>query len=96
MISRTTRQFWIQLKALPPDVQSLAAKAYQLWLADPWHPGLQFKQVDNAEPIYSVRIGLGYRALGVRSGSTVTWFWIGKHEMYDRKLREEEAFTAYG
>jgi len=96
MISRTTRQFWAQLKALPPDVQSLAAKAYQQWLADPCHPGLQFKQVDNAEPIYSVRIRPGYRALEVRSGSTVRWFWISKHEMYDRKFREEEACAAYG
>lgn len=95
MISRTTRQFWAQYEALPTEVQELATKAYQQWMANPWHPGLQFKQVDSAESIYSVRIGRGYRALGIRSGETVIWFWIGKHERYDRMLREDDASSAY-
>ncbi len=38
------------------------------------------------ENVYSVRIGLGYRALGVLEGSTVTWFWIGSHAEYDHVL----------
>jgi hypothetical protein len=28
---------------------------------------------------FSVRAGLGYRALGVMEGSTIVWFWIGSH-----------------
>jgi hypothetical protein len=29
--------------------------------------------------IYSVRIGLYYRALAVMKGSVVVWYWIGGH-----------------
>jgi len=36
--------------------------------------------------IYSVRVGLGYRALGAMAGDTVTWFWIGSHAEYDKLL----------
>ncbi len=35
----------------------------------------------------SVRIGIGYRALGVRKGEEIIWFWIGSHADYDRLLR---------
>jgi hypothetical protein len=35
-----------------------------------------------------VRIGLAYRALGVRDGEEIIWFWIGSHAHYDRLLRE--------
>jgi hypothetical protein len=35
-----------------------------------------------------VRIGLAYRALGVRDGDDVVWFWIGSHADYDQLLRE--------
>jgi len=87
MISRTTKQFWNLYNALPADVQKRADRAYELWQNDPSHPGSQFKRVDPDEPIYSVRIGRDYRALGVLRDDIVTWFWIGKHEVYDRILR---------
>jgi hypothetical protein len=32
-------------------------------------------------------VGLGYRALGVREGETMVWFWIGSHAEYDRLVR---------
>jgi len=38
-------------------------------------------------PIYSARVGLGYRALAVRDDDTVVWFWIGTHADYDRLIR---------
>jgi hypothetical protein len=34
-----------------------------------------------------VRVGLGYRALGVREADTMVWFWIGSHAEYDRLVR---------
>jgi hypothetical protein len=86
VISRATKHFWELYNDLPIDVQMRADRAYALWLADPGLPGLQFKRVDPEEPIYSVRIGLRYRALGVLRGDTITWFWIGKHDVYDRLL----------
>ena len=37
-------------------------------------------------PIYSARIGLGYRALATREGDAVVWFWIGTHAETNRLL----------
>jgi hypothetical protein len=34
-----------------------------------------------------VRITRGCRALGVLDGDTITWFWIGGHDEYERLLR---------
>ena len=87
MISRVTKKFWALYQALPRVIQERADKAYEIWKNDPHSPGLQFKRVDPEEPIYSVRIGRDYRALGVLRGDTITWFWIGKHAIYDRILR---------
>jgi hypothetical protein len=44
------------------------------------------KRVHAIQPIYSVRIARGYRALGLRDGDLVTWFWIGSHADYDKLL----------
>lgn len=82
--SRVTRSFQTAFAALPKEVQDQARRAYRLFRNNPAHPSLRFKKVEKVENVYSVRIGLGYRALGVLDGSTVTWFWIGSHEDYDR------------
>jgi len=55
---------------------------------DPAHPSLAFKRVHATEPIYSVRVSRGYRALGLRERDLVTWFWIGSHADYERTLRQ--------
>lgn len=68
---------------LPAEVREQARRAYQIWRENPAHPGLRFKPIQGHEGLYSVRIGLGYRALGRREGDTVTWFWIGSHAEYD-------------
>lgn len=82
--SRITRSFRTSFAALPEEIQAQARRAYRLFRADPAHPSLRFKKVEQTENVYSVRIGLGYRALGVLQGSVVTWFWIGSHADYDR------------
>ncbi len=87
MKSRATRKFWRLFGALPVDIQDHARRAYKQFRADPSYPGLQFKKVDNTEPLYSVRIGHAYRALGLLEGDTVTWIWIGHHDEYVRMLR---------
>jgi len=69
---------------LPDPVRSQARRAYQLFRRNPSHPGLKFKKVDEERNIYSVRIGLGYRALGRMDGSEIIWFWIGSHEEYNK------------
>jgi hypothetical protein len=45
---------------------------------------LQFKQVHPVRPIFSARVALGYRALAVREGIDIIWFWVGTHAEYDR------------
>lgn len=84
--SRTTRSFRTAFATLPEDLKTQARRAYRLFRADPAHPSLRFKKVDETENVYSVRIGLGYRALGVLQGSLVTWFWIGSHAEYDKLI----------
>lgn len=58
----------------------------KLFAAEPTHPSLRFKQVHQTRPICSARVGLGYRALGVREGEDIVWFWIGSHAEYDRLI----------
>ena len=68
MRSRTTRRFRKAFERLPHPVQRQARRAFDTFRADPQHPSLHFKRVHGTEPIYSVRVSTGYRALGVRQG----------------------------
>lgn len=88
MKSRTTERFRSAFERLPAAVQRRAGAAYGLFRKDPHHPSLRFKQVHPTRLIYSVRIGLGYRALGVRDRDEIIWFWIGSHADYDRLLAD--------
>jgi hypothetical protein len=85
--SSVTREFRQQLARLPVTVQEQASRAYALWRSDPYHTSLQFKRVSPRQPIYSVRVGLGYRALRLREEDHIYWFWIGPHAGYDELLR---------
>jgi len=84
--SHTTERFRRAFKNLPREVQDQARRAYNLFERDPYHPSLRFKQVHSTRPIYSVRINVDYRALGVRGGETIIWFWIGSHAGYDHLI----------
>jgi len=86
MESRTTREFREAFALLPEAVRTRARRAYRLFRVNPRHSSLRFKKVDEHSNIYSVRIGLSYRALGALEGSTVVWFWIGSHAECDRLL----------
>jgi mRNA-degrading endonuclease RelE of RelBE toxin-antitoxin system len=74
--SVTTERFRKAMSKLPADVQQRARQAYKLWKQNSNHPGLHFKQVHDKEPIYSVRIGLSYRALGVKKDDTMIGFGL--------------------
>ena len=87
MRSRTTKSFWERFVRLPEPVQRQARRAFHRWRQNPRHPSVAFKRVHASEPIYSVRVSRGYRALGLRDDDLVTWFWIGSHADYDRMLR---------
>jgi len=84
--SHTTAEFRERLAAAPEAIQTKAQSAYRLWADNPAHPSLRFKKVHATLPIYSVRIDLDWRAVGVLQGDTMVWFWIGSHSDYERLL----------
>jgi hypothetical protein len=86
MKSKTTKAFWKLLNNLPDEIQKQAWISYRAWREDVWNARFEFKQVHPSQPIYSVRINRSYRAVGVRSGDEVVWFWIGSHSDYDNLL----------
>ena len=88
MRSRATPRFWAAYRNLPREIKEAARKAYRLFREHARHPSLQFKKVHPLEPIYSARVTLGHRALGLLNGDEVAWFWIGTHAVYDRLLKD--------
>ena len=86
MRSRAAPRFWTAYRDLPTEIQEAARKAYRLFRDNARHPSLQFKRVHDRESVYSVRVTLGYRALGLLEDNEITWFWIGAHAEYDRLL----------
>ncbi|WP_390622472.1 ParE family toxin-like protein [Vasconcelosia minhoensis] len=87
MKSSTTQNFRKRLSQLPISVREEANKAYALWRNKPYHRSLQFKRVSQRQLIYSVRISLNYRALGLLEENHIYWFWIGTHSEYDELLK---------
>jgi hypothetical protein len=84
--SRATPRFWAAYRGLPTEIRDLAQKAYRLFRDNPGHPSLHFRKVHVRDPIYSARVTLGYRALGLLEDEDITWFWIGSHAEYDRLI----------
>ena len=79
-------RFWRHYRQLPKDVRQLADKNFAVLQADPQHPSLHFKRVGRSKQLWSVRVGMHYRALAVEKPEGMVWFWIGTHAEYDRLL----------
>ncbi len=88
MNSRTTKRFRQMLAKLPSNIQQQAKGAYKLFIENSHHPSLRFKKVHNTDSIYSVRINMDYRAVGVVENGVIVWFWIGPHTEYEKLLGE--------
>lgn len=89
MKSKRTREFRERYDALPASVQRQADKAFAQFQEDSDYTGLNFKQVSSDPVWYSVRVGLSYRAVCVRSDDSYIWFWIGSHADYDKLLKHK-------
>lgn len=88
MNSELTNEFVELFKKLPKNIRALASKNYKLWKNDPTHPSLYFKKIRSLENIYSIRIGIGWRAIGIlKSNDLIIWFWIGSHNDYDKLIK---------
>lgn len=70
---------------MPKVVRDLADKNFQLLKQDPQHPSLRFKRIRG--DLWSARVGRHYRALALKDGDRVQWFWIGTHSEYDRLVK---------
>lgn len=87
MKSELNLDFIRRFQELPERVKKAAKKNYQLWKNDPNHPSLEFKEINEREQIWSVRVGIGWRALGrIDRKDLIVWFWIGSHGEYDKLL----------
>ncbi len=87
MISIATDDFWKFFSHLPKKIRISAYACYQKWKLDPFHSSLYFKCVDLDTNTYSVRVGLNYRALGIRRANIIYWCWIGTHREYEKMIR---------
>ena len=86
MINRTLPEFWRRFEKLPDAVQSQARKGFAIFRENPSHPSLRFKPLQGHSNAYSVRVGLYYRAVALRTGDTLRWFWVGSHSDFDKEF----------
>jgi hypothetical protein len=80
----TNPDFWAHYHELPGDIRRRADAAYVLLRENPRHPSLHFKKVGE---FWSARVTLDYRALAVEAHDGLVWFWIGKHDEYEKIIR---------
>lgn len=88
MQSRTTKRFRKAFSDLPKHVRESAKNSFKRWLQNPELESLRFKKIHLNKQIYSVRVGRGWRALGVKEGEVMIWFWIGTHADYDNLIKK--------
>lgn len=87
MNSQITENFVECFARLPDAVKAQARKSYRLWKQDPSHPSLHFKRIHGHDALYSARVALGWRVLGLLEGDMISWFWIGSHADYEQLIR---------
>ena len=79
-------RFWQHYRQLPKEVRDLADKSFAVLQADPQHSSLHFKRVGRRKQLWSVRVGIHYRALASEKPEGIVWFWMGTHGDYDKLL----------
>ncbi len=79
--------YWESFDDLPEDVRKLAQTNYRLWKDNPEAPGLRFKQIHADLPIFSFRVGMKHRTVGVEApDGKVVWFWIGSFDTFNKQI----------
>lgn len=91
MTHRTTPRFWRCYQGLPKEIRDLADRNYALLKSDPSHTSLHFKKIGT---VWSVRVGLHYRALATEVAEDLIWFWTGSHAEYDKIVGRKPASKA--
>jgi hypothetical protein len=83
IVSHTHPDFWKCYALLPQEIQDLADKKFALFRIDPFNPSLGFARKG---AVWTVDVGLRYRAIAWREDETLVWFWIGSHEDYNKLM----------
>jgi hypothetical protein len=84
MNSQTVPQFWELYAKLTKVIRGRAREAYRLFEANPAHPSLHFHRLEGHPELWSARVTRDFRAVGLVQGNTITRFWIGNHEEFQR------------
>ena len=87
MKSVTTEKFRSLFASAPADRKARIKSAFSLWQENPAHPSLRFKKVHPRLPVYSARVDLDWRAVGMLEDDTLVWFWVGPHPQYEALLK---------
>ena len=77
----TSSEFWVLYGKLPAEIRELADKNFELLKENHRHPSLQLKRI---EELWSARVGMHYRAIGIDAPDGIQWIWIGSHADYDK------------
>ncbi len=91
MTHHANPRFWRCYRALSAEIRELADRNYEILKTHPNHGSLHFKKI---RALWSVRVGLHYRALATEVGDDLVWFWIGTHAEYDRLVGRKPANKA--
>jgi len=90
-MTKLLQQAIAQIQQLPPEQQDAIASRFLDELKDEqkWEASFAAttKQVSQKQPIYSARVSLNYRALGLLESEHIYWYWIGAHDEYDELLK---------
>lgn len=84
MKSHLTPKFHRAFDVLPGNIRDQVPASYKLFHEAPFHLVLDFKKVHADSPLYAMRVGVNYRALGVLKDDLIVWFWIGSNAEYDK------------
>ena len=79
--------YWEGYDQLPLDVRKLAEENFQLWKENSKNPGLRFKQIHETLPVFSFRVGMKHRTVGVETpDGRIVWFWVGSFETFKHEV----------
>lgn len=83
-----TRQFKKLFERLPPHIQEIARRKFELFKANPNHPSFHRRIVQStahlSHPHHEFRITRDYRATCFIDGDTYVWVFIGSHADFDK------------
>ena len=89
---KTTPEFWDCYNKLPPSIQKLADRKFNLLKENSSHPSLELEKVGEW---WRAKVSENYRTLAFESKEGLVWFWIGNHDGYMALIRSNTKLTQF-